>query len=79
MKTNTITKVHVIDDSGLPRYNHLIDDGSNVMPFKSRKAGRGFIRKDQLPRGFTIVPGWFAVQFDGYCDWKTIDPESLGE
>ena len=77
-------KVHIVDETGLPMFNRLLDDGTNVMRFAY---GAGFILKDQdltvLRRGQTeIRPGWFVVRPDpcsnyGTCDWKTIDQTTM--
>ena len=49
-------KVHVIDPHGRPRFNRLLDNGSDILRFES---GHGFVERDRLPAGSKVVAGWW--------------------
>ena len=64
---NTTKQVRVNDETGLPLYNLLLDDGTNVMRFDR---GNGFVtREDIVANGWTILNGWYPVDKNGRCDW----------
>lgn len=53
-------KVHVIDGTGKPRYNRLLDGGGPILDFEM---GWGFLTRELIARlRFSIVPGWLTEE-----------------